>query len=31
LDHKGDQLHFNAEGQRSIGRMFAELYVSKWF
>jgi lysophospholipase L1-like esterase len=30
LDHKGDQLHFNAAGQRAIGRMFAELYASKW-
>ena len=30
LDHKGDQLHFNAAGQRAIGKMFAELYASKW-
>ena len=30
LDHKGDQLHFNAVGQRAIGRIFAELYASKW-
>ena len=30
LDHKGDHLHFNAAGQRAIGKMFAELYVSKW-
>jgi hypothetical protein len=28
LVHKGDFVHFNAEGQREMGRRFAEVYLS---
>lgn len=30
LDHKGDSLHFNSEGQRTMGRRFAEAYLQKF-
>lgn len=29
LKHKGDDVHFNAEGQRTIGQRFAEKYLEK--
>lgn len=28
LEHKGDKIHFNAEGQRTMGRRFAAAYFS---
>lgn len=30
LGHKGDSLHFDSEGQRTMGRRFAEAYLQKF-
>jgi hypothetical protein len=30
LSHKGDNLHFNSEGQRKMGQRFAQVYASKF-
>jgi hypothetical protein len=30
LDHKGDFLHFNTAGQRTLGSRYAEAYASRW-
>lgn len=30
LDHKGDFLHFNAVGQRTLGMRYAEVFISRW-
>jgi Carbohydrate esterase, sialic acid-specific acetylesterase len=30
LEHKGDSLHFNSKAQRTMGKRFAETYLSKY-
>lgn len=30
LDHKGDNLHFNSEGQRELGKRYATVFVEKF-
>lgn len=30
LDHKGDNLHFNTAGQRTLGARYAEAFASRW-
>lgn len=30
LDHKGDNLHFNTAGQRTLGTRYAEAFTSRW-
>ncbi|MDP4261442.1 MAG: sialate O-acetylesterase [Bacteroidota bacterium] len=30
LKDRGDSLHFNSKGQRTMGRRFAEMYLRKW-
>ena len=30
LDHKGDNLHFNGEGQRELGKRYATVFVEKF-
>jgi hypothetical protein len=30
LDHKGDFLHFNSEGQRELGARYARLFLKKF-
>ncbi|MGZ8553266.1 MAG: sialate O-acetylesterase, partial [Chitinophagaceae bacterium] len=30
LNHKGDSIHFNSMGQRTMGRRFAETYLQKF-
>jgi hypothetical protein len=30
LDHKGDFLHFNTEGQRELGKRYATVFTDKF-